>query len=159
MLPWHTKNTRTESALDCQHSNEKKSRRGRRRSHVVSWRMAGRYQKKMAIRLCFEAGMHYSEVRVTNQLRGLWQGSEWTETVKGVKACRRVGEAMGKRNSRQVSIQKPKVSTICLKHFLVFSCCTIHFSFFILPWCRKLYSGLISSTAYTHWLPGTEVCI
>lgn len=85
----------------------------------------------MAIRRCFEAGMHYSEVRVTNQLRGLWQGSEWTETVKGVKACRRVGEAMGKRNSRQVSIQKPKVSTICLKHFLVFSCCTIHFSFFV----------------------------
>lgn len=97
-------------------------------SHCVL-RMTGRFQKKMAIRLRFKVGMHYSEVRIMNQLRGLWQGSEWTETAKNVKACGRVGEAMGKRNLRQVSTRKPKAGTICLKHFLVFSSRTIHFSF------------------------------
>lgn len=124
------------------------------------------FQKKVAIRLRFKAGMHYSEVRVTNQLRGLWQGSEWTETVKGVKACGRVGEAVGKRNSRQVSIRKPKAGTICLKHFLVFSSCMIHFSFFFFFFWLVFHSTLMQKNILwldlqhrIHYLPGTEVCI
>lgn len=116
--------------------------------------MAGRFQKKMAIRLRFKAGMLYSEVRVMNQLRGLWQGSEWTETAKNVKACGRVWEAVGERNSRQVSTWKPKAGTICLKHFLVFSFCTIHFSFLA---CFSLY---LDAEKYTlAWSPAQHTLV
>lgn len=88
----------------------------------MSWRMTGRFQKTMTISLSFKARTNCLKV-------GRWQLASSGDCEKRQtgqrqwRVCQPLGtEAMGRRNTRQVSMGKSRAGTLCMKHVFVFSC-------------------------------------